>query len=56
MKFNKWCDDNGIIRHSCRYPSAFGPTGQLIGLSATRRIGTKEPFVYVPMKVCINED
>jgi hypothetical protein len=39
VNFNKWCDDNGVVRKSVMYPTAFGPSGNLVGLSATRTIG-----------------
>ena len=39
VRFNQWCKDVGIIAPSIRYPTAFGPTGSLVGLSETRRIG-----------------
>ena len=56
MRFNQWCKDVGIIAPSVRYPTAFGPTGALIGLSATRRIGFQESYLYIPTKVVICEE
>lgn len=56
VEFNRWCDENGIIHKSVRYPVAFGSEGHLIGLAATRRIGFNEAYLYVPTRVIISED
>lgn len=56
VEFNKWCDEVGIKHPSVMYPTAFGPSGGLVGLSATRRIGFQESYIYVPTKVVICED
>ena len=40
---------------AARYPVAFGPTGALVGVAATRDIALSEAYCYVPMKCCINE-
>ena len=37
-----------------RYPVAFGPTGDLIGMSAKREISLNEAYVYCPMRCIIN--
>ena len=55
VKFNIWCDENGIKRPAVRYPVAFGSKGELIGLAATREIGLGEAYVFVPIKCIINE-
>ena len=55
VKFNKWLKDNGVHCPSVRYPTAFGPTGGLIGISARRRIGPQEAYLYVPAKLTISE-
>ena len=55
MRFNKWCDDNGVLRDSVRYPTCFGNDGQLVGMSATKDIGLREAFVYVPQRLMICE-
>lgn len=56
INFNKWADDNGIIRPSLRYPTAFGKDGHLIGISAKRTIGFNESFLFVPAKLFITEE
>ena len=56
VKFNKWCDEIGIKRDSVLYPTAFGPSGTLVGISAKRRIGFKEAYIFVPTKVCLSEE
>lgn len=56
VQFNKWCDENGIIRPALRYPTAFGKDGRLVGISAKRDIGFNECFMFVPAKVIITED
>jgi hypothetical protein len=56
IRFNKWCDDNGIVRPSLRYPTAFGKDGRLIGISTKRTIGFNESFLFVPAKLFITEE
>jgi hypothetical protein len=56
IRFNKWCDDNGIIRPSLRYPTAFGDDGKLVGISAKRTIGFNESFLFVPAQLFISEE
>ena len=34
VRFNRWCDENGVIRDCVRYPVAFGDEGQLVGVAA----------------------
>lgn len=55
MNFNRWCDENGIIRPAVRYPVAFGSKGELVGVAARREIGLNEAYIYVPLKCIINE-
>ena len=43
------------MRPAVRYPVAFGPNGELVGMAATREIGLGEAYVYVPIKCIINE-
>ena len=56
LKFNKWCDDNGVIRPSLRYPTAFGDDGKLVGISTKRTIGFNECFLFVPAKLIICDE
>ena len=55
VKFNQWCDEQGILHPKCRYPVAFGPSGELVGIAATEEIALGESYVYVPVKCVINE-
>lgn len=55
VAFNRWCDENDIVHPAVRYPVAFGPTGGLVGVVATREIGIGEAYVYVPLKCIISE-
>ena len=55
VKFNRWCDEQGIIRPACRYPVAFGEKGELTGVSANHEIGLGEAYIFVPVKCIINE-
>ena len=54
MRFNEWCDANGVVRPSIEWPVAYGPEGQLIGARATRGIGLMSAYLYVPVKVTVN--
>ena len=54
VNFNKWADENGIVRSAVRYPVAFGEAG-LVGMSANRDIGINEAYLYVPSKCIICE-
>jgi hypothetical protein len=56
VKFNQWCKDMGVHSPSIMYPTAFGPTGGLVGMSATRTIGLQESYLYIPSKILICEE
>ena len=54
MRFNAWCEKNGVKAPSIEWPVAYGPHGQLVGVRAKRDIGLMESYVYVPSKLTLN--
>ena len=45
-----------MVAPSIEYPVAFGKEGHLIGVMATRDIGMCESYIYVPVKLTINQE
>ena len=56
VRFNKWCEENGVVAPSVRWPVAYGESGELIGVHANKDIGPCESYLYVPTKMTINEE
>ena len=56
MNFHKWLKENGVKYDSIEYPVAFGKNGDLVGIAAKRPIGPEEAYLYVPLKLIINDD
>jgi hypothetical protein len=47
---------NGAHYDSINYPVAFGKEGNLIGIAAKRPIGPEEAYIFIPLKLVINDD
>lgn len=52
--FNKWCDEQGVVKGPLEWPVAYGSKGELVGVRATKDIGMNESIVYIPTRITIS--
>jgi hypothetical protein len=45
-----------VVSSSVEWPVAYGKDGHLIGVCANKNIGLFESYLYVPVRITINEE